>query len=188
VARVAGHSRHQEHSSLAHAIESSLEVDQRPPAGPRSPRVAALSCPDLLALWSPGRQNPRGDSARDLGLLGTACGRRSARREPDRREPALRAPRVRRRPSRREHDALPLNRATNVSLRRWLRRQLRQPEPLRERLEAAIAENDPAEARRVIAQFEFSEAQRRHVIGLIEEWEGGLRVPAADDLNPPGAA
>jgi hypothetical protein len=73
-----------------------------------------------------------------------------------------------------------------VSLLRWLRRQLRQPEPLRERLEAAIAANDPAEARRVIARFEFSDAQRHHVAGLIDEWERGLGVPAADDLDPPG--
>jgi hypothetical protein len=79
-----------------------------------------------------------------------------------------------------------LERATNVSLLRWLRRQLRQPEPLRERLEAAVAANDPAEARRVIAQFDFSEAQLRHVSGLIDEWERNSS-PATDDLDPPGA-
>lgn len=58
-----------------------------------------------------------------------------------------------------------------VSLLRWLRRQLRQPTPLREHLEAAVASDDPAEARRVIERFDFSDAQRRHVLGLIERWE-----------------
>jgi hypothetical protein len=58
-----------------------------------------------------------------------------------------------------------------VSLLRWLRRQLREPTPLRERLEAAVANDDPAEARRLLALFEFTDAQRRHVEGLIERWE-----------------
>ena len=58
-----------------------------------------------------------------------------------------------------------------VSLLRWLRRQLRQPTPQRERLEAAVANDDPAEARRLVAGFAFSDAQRRHVDGLIERWE-----------------
>jgi hypothetical protein len=58
-----------------------------------------------------------------------------------------------------------------VSLLRWLRRQLRQPTPLREHLEAAVANDDPDEARRLLAQFEFTEAQRRHVEGLIDRWE-----------------
>ena len=58
-----------------------------------------------------------------------------------------------------------------VSLLRWLRRQLRQPTPLREHLEAAVANDDPAEARRVLDHFEFSPAQRHHVEGLIERWE-----------------
>ena len=83
---------------------------------------------------------------------------------------------------------MPVRRATRVSLLRWLRRQLRQPEPLRERLEAAIAQNDPAEARRIIARFDFSDAQRRHVDGLIDEWESGLSIPAANDLHPPPPA
>ncbi len=59
----------------------------------------------------------------------------------------------------------------SVSLLRWLRRQLRQPTPLREHLEAAVANDDPAEARRLLARFDFSEAQRRHVEGLIDRWE-----------------
>jgi hypothetical protein len=61
--------------------------------------------------------------------------------------------------------------ATTVSLLRWLRRQLREPAPQRERLEAAIANDDPAEARRLVALMPFSEAQRRHVERLLEEWE-----------------
>ena len=58
-----------------------------------------------------------------------------------------------------------------VSLMRWLRRQLRQPTPLREHLEAAVANDDPAEARRLVAQVPFTEAQRRHVDGLLARWE-----------------
>ena len=59
----------------------------------------------------------------------------------------------------------------SVSLLRWLRRQLRQPTPLREHLEAAVAHDDPAEARRLLAHFDFTEAQRHHVEGLIDRWE-----------------
>jgi hypothetical protein len=58
-----------------------------------------------------------------------------------------------------------------VSLLRWLRRQLRQPMPLREHLEAAVQNDDPGEARRLLARFDFTDAQRRHVEGLIDEWE-----------------
>jgi len=67
-----------------------------------------------------------------------------------------------------------VDRATRVSLLRWLRRQLRQPEPLRERLEAAIQNDDPAEARRIVERFDFSDAQRRHVEGLLADWEREL--------------
>jgi hypothetical protein len=66
--------------------------------------------------------------------------------------------------------------ATAVSLRRWLRRQLREPNPAREHLEAAIENDDPAEARRLVARFEFSDAQRRHVDGLLDQWERDLRA------------
>ena len=59
----------------------------------------------------------------------------------------------------------------SVSLLRWLRRQLREPTPWRERLEAAVANDDPTEARRLLVQMDFSEAQRRHVAGLIDRWE-----------------
>jgi len=60
---------------------------------------------------------------------------------------------------------------TGVSLLRWLRQQLREPTPQRERLEAAIANDDPAEARRVVGVMEFGDAQRRHVERLLDEWE-----------------
>jgi hypothetical protein len=63
------------------------------------------------------------------------------------------------------------NRSAQVGLLRWLRRQLRQPIALREHLEAAVANDDPAEARRLLAQCEFSEAQRRHVERLLDSWE-----------------
>lgn len=58
-----------------------------------------------------------------------------------------------------------------VSLLRWLRRQLREPTPLREHLEAAVANDDPAEARRLLERFDFTEAQRAHVEGLLARWE-----------------
>ena len=61
-----------------------------------------------------------------------------------------------------------------MSLLRWLRRQLRQPTPQRERLEAAVAHDDPAEARRLLATFDFTDAQRRHVEGLLDEWERAM--------------
>ncbi|MFL6029519.1 MAG: hypothetical protein ACJ74D_05760 [Gaiellaceae bacterium] len=60
---------------------------------------------------------------------------------------------------------------TTVSLLRWLRRQMRQPTPQREHLEAAIANDDPDEARRIIAIVPFSETQRRHVERLLDEWQ-----------------
>jgi len=64
---------------------------------------------------------------------------------------------------------------TTVSLLRWLRRQLREPLPLRERLEAAIANDDPGEARRIVANAPFNDAQRHHLDRLLDEWEHGTR-------------
>jgi hypothetical protein len=61
--------------------------------------------------------------------------------------------------------------AATVSLLRWLRRQLRVQSPQREHLEAAIANDDPAEARRIVARMPFNEAQLRHVERLLDEWE-----------------
>ena len=60
-----------------------------------------------------------------------------------------------------------------VSLLRWLRRQPRQPTPQREHLEAAIANDDPEEGRRLVELAPFTDAQRRHVLGLIARWEEG---------------
>jgi len=80
--------------------------------------------------------------------------------------------------------AAPAGRATRVSLLRWLRGQLRQPEPLRERLEAAIEHGDPAGARRIVARFAFSDAQRRHIDRLIDDWESNAHLSAEDRFLP----
>lgn len=61
--------------------------------------------------------------------------------------------------------------SNTVSLLRWLRRQMREPAPQREHLEAAIANDDPAEARQIVDAMPFSDAQRRHVERLLEQWE-----------------
>jgi len=61
----------------------------------------------------------------------------------------------------------------SVSLLRWLRRQLREPTPWREHLEAAVANDDPSEARRLLARMDFTDVQRRHVAGLLDRWEEG---------------
>jgi hypothetical protein len=60
-----------------------------------------------------------------------------------------------------------------VSLLRWLRRQLREPTPWREHLEAAVANDDPTEARRLLERMDFTEAQRQHVAGMLDRWEDG---------------
>jgi hypothetical protein len=65
--------------------------------------------------------------------------------------------------------------AAQVSLRRWLRRQLAQPLPTRERLEAAVEHDDPGEVRRVLADVPFTPEQRRHVDGLLDAWEAERR-------------
>jgi hypothetical protein len=66
-----------------------------------------------------------------------------------------------------------MSRGAQVSLRRWLRRQLQQPTPTREHLEAAIENDDPAEVRRLLADVPFTDEQRRHVEGLLDTWEEG---------------
>jgi hypothetical protein len=58
-----------------------------------------------------------------------------------------------------------------VSLLRWLRRQLRQPLPAREHLEAAVENDDPEEARRLLAGAPFSAAQRQYVDDVLAAWE-----------------
>jgi hypothetical protein len=61
--------------------------------------------------------------------------------------------------------------AAQVSLLRWLRRQLREPIATREHLEAAVENDDPAEARRLVATFPFTDEQRRNVEDLLDAWE-----------------
>jgi hypothetical protein len=61
--------------------------------------------------------------------------------------------------------------STTVSLLRWLRRQMREPTVTRERLEAAVANDDPSEARRLLNGMDFNDGQRRHVESLLTEWE-----------------
>jgi hypothetical protein len=58
---------------------------------------------------------------------------------------------------------------------RWLRRQLRQPTPDREQIEAAIAYEDPAELRRLVARQPFTELQHRYLEDLLQRWEAALR-------------
>lgn len=64
-----------------------------------------------------------------------------------------------------------------VGLLRWLRRQLREPMPARERLEAAVERDDPAEVRRLLALWDFSEGQRRYVESLLDAWERERGAP-----------
>jgi len=61
--------------------------------------------------------------------------------------------------------------AARVSLLRWLRQQLREPAVIREHLEAAVENDDPAEARRLISGLPFSDAQRRYVEDVLAAWE-----------------
>ncbi len=65
---------------------------------------------------------------------------------------------------------MPVSQA-RVSLLRWLRRQLRQPVAMREHLEAAVENDDPGEARRLVEQMAFSEEQQRHILALVDAWE-----------------
>jgi uncharacterized protein (DUF433 family) len=58
-------------------------------------------------------------------------------------------------------------------VRRWLRRQLMQPAPFREHLEAAAASDDPAEARRLLQRVPFSEGQKRQLSELLDRWQQG---------------
>jgi hypothetical protein len=64
--------------------------------------------------------------------------------------------------------------AAQVSLLRWLRRQLRQPIPAREHLEAAVENDDPGEVRRLVARVPFNDGQRRNVDQLLAAWERTL--------------
>ena len=64
-----------------------------------------------------------------------------------------------------------------VTLLRWLRRQLAQPLPVREHLEAAAANDDVTEVRRLLERFQFSSPQRRYVDELLRAWEENQRGP-----------
>ena len=66
-----------------------------------------------------------------------------------------------------------MSRGAQVSLLRWLRRQLQQPTPTREHLEAAVENDDPSEVRRLLVDMPFTDAQRRHVEDLLDAWEEG---------------
>jgi uncharacterized protein (DUF433 family) len=59
----------------------------------------------------------------------------------------------------------------STAVRRWLRRQLQQPIPFKEHLEAAAASDDPAEARRLLERVPFSDVQRRQIAELLDRWE-----------------
>jgi len=76
--------------------------------------------------------------------------------------------------------------AAQVSLLRWLRRQLQQPTPMREHLEAAVENYDPGEARRLVATFEFTDAQRRNVEQLLDAWERTLDGGAGSSVGRAG--
>ena len=64
-----------------------------------------------------------------------------------------------------------------VSLLRWLRRQLAEPAAIREHLEAAVANDDPAEARRVLGGVPFTDAQRRYLDDVLDAWDRQKREP-----------
>jgi hypothetical protein len=76
--------------------------------------------------------------------------------------------------------------AAHVSLLRWLRRQLRQPTPLREHLEAAVENDDPEEARRLVAQLPFNDAQLRNVEQLLDAWARTLESGAGSSAGRAG--
>jgi hypothetical protein len=63
-----------------------------------------------------------------------------------------------------------------ASLARWLRRQLAQRTPVREHLEAAVANDDPKEFRRLLEGAPLTPAQRRYVDDLVFRWERARRA------------
>jgi acyl-coenzyme A synthetase/AMP-(fatty) acid ligase len=156
----------------------------RPPAGARAHQAGSAGSLFRRArghrrgdglgrsLLAPERVQPFGRRLANRGRGGGRCrgdGRLRARRRRPRR-----SRHGRRHVEARPHGGGTVARVTDqatVSLLRWLRRQLRQPTPLREHLEAAVENDDPAEARRLVAQIPFTEAQSRHIDGLIARWE-----------------
>ena len=73
-----------------------------------------------------------------------------------------------------------------MSLLRWLRRQLQQPNPTREHLEAAVENDDPSEARRLVARMPFTDEQRRNVEQLLDAWERKLDSGAGSSVGRAG--
>src|SRR5207253_5284884 len=128
-----------------------------PRDGPR--RGAAQALVREIARARRRQVRPQGRRAKSNRCRASVRARRHARREA---------------PPRLRQEAV-TTRSNAVGLLRWLRRQLAQPTPLRERLEAAVANDDPEAARRCLAQFEFSDAQRHHVEALLVAWEDELR-------------
>ncbi|HEY7801287.1 MAG TPA: hypothetical protein VIE40_01315 [Dehalococcoidia bacterium] len=63
-----------------------------------------------------------------------------------------------------------------ANVARWLQRQLRQPTPDREHLEAAVEHGDTAEVRRLLARHPFTDDQRRYLEDLMERWETALHA------------
>jgi hypothetical protein len=57
---------------------------------------------------------------------------------------------------------------------------------MREHLEAAVENNDPGEARRLVATFEFTDAQRRNVEQLLDAWERTLDGGAGSSVGRAG--
>jgi hypothetical protein len=76
--------------------------------------------------------------------------------------------------------------AAQVSLLRWLRRQLQQPTPIREHLEAAVENDDPKEARRLVARMPFTDEQHRNVEQLLDAWERTLDSGAGSSVGRAG--
>lgn len=73
-------------------------------------------------------------------------------------------------PAPRAHPELATLDDSATAVRRWLRRQMRQPAELREHFEAAAVSDDPDEVRRLLARVPFSSAQRRHLDDLLSRW------------------
>jgi hypothetical protein len=76
--------------------------------------------------------------------------------------------------------------AAQVSLLRWLRRQLQQPTPIREHLEAAVENDDPKEARRLVARMPFTDEQHRNLEQLLVAWERTLDSGAGSSVGRAG--
>ena len=57
---------------------------------------------------------------------------------------------------------------------------------MREHLEAAVENNDPGEARRLLAQLPFNDAQRGNVEQLLDAWERTLERGAGSSVGRAG--